>query len=231
MATKKSKNPEFVTPRGVFRYPKLNEPDYGTKDFPKPDGEYSVRLILTEEQAEPLLAKLQPVLDETVADAENKFKELPVATRKKLKEVTVNDLYQIEYDPETEEPTGNLIFKFAMKASGKTKTGKSWSRKPVLFDAKGKKLPKDSPDIWGGTEGKVAFEARPYFIAGTGAAGLKLSLNAVQIIDLVSGGGRDAEGYGFGEEDGYEADDNEDTDNGAFQDETDSGDEGDSEDF
>lgn len=231
MATnKRQKNPEFVTPRGVFRYPKLNEPDYGTKDFPKPDGEYSVRLILTEAEAEPFLKKLQPVLDEAVADAEEKFKALPVATRKKLKEVTVNDLYQIEYDPETEEPTGNFVFKFAMRASGTTKAGKKWERKPVIFDAKGKKLT-PVPQIWGGTEGKAAIEARPYFIAGTGIAGLKLSLNAVQIIELVSGGGRDAEGYGFGEEDGFEADDNEDTDNGTFQDDSGSGEEDGPEEF
>lgn len=223
MANKKPKNPEFVSPRGTFRYPKLNEPDYGTENFPKPDGEYSVRLILTEADAQPLVDQLQPHLDAAVEEAQAKFKELPVATRKKLKEVTVNDLYQIEYDPETEEATGNVIFKFAMKASGKTKDGKEWSRKPAIFDSKGKRLAKPEP-IWGGTEGKVAFEVRPYFIAGTGAAGLKLGLNAVQIIELVSGGGRDAEGYGFGAEDGYEAGDNEDAeDNGTFQDETDSG--------
>lgn len=220
MANKKPKNPEFVSPRGTFRYPKLNDPDYGTKEFPKPDGEYSVRLILSEADAQPLVDKLQPHLDAAVADAQAKFKELPVATRKKLKEVTVNDLFQVEYDQETEEPTGNVVFKFAMRASGKTKDGKAWSRKPVIFDAKGKKMVKPEP-IWGGTEGKVAFEVRPYFIAGTGAAGLKLGLNAVQIIDLVSGGGRDAEGYGFDEEDGYEASDNEDAEeNSAFSDDS-----------
>ena len=204
MANKKPKNPEFVSPSGVFRYPKLTEPDYGTDDFPKPDGEYSTRLILSEAEAQPLLHKLQPLLDVAVSEAEEAFKKLPVASRKKLGKVSVNDLCQIEYDQDTEEATGNVIFKFAMKASGKTKAGKEWSRKPVLFDAKGHKMPKP-PAIWGGTEGKVAFEVRPYFISGTGAAGLKLSLNAAQIINLVTGGGRDAEGYGFGEEDGFEA--------------------------
>lgn len=229
MANKKPKNPEFVSPRGIFRYPKLNEPDYGTESFPKPDGEYSVRLILSEAEAQPLVDKLQPLLDAAVEEGKEKFKELPVATRKKLKDITVNDLYQIEYDQETEEATGNVIFKFAMKASGVTKDKKPWSRKPVIFDAKGKKLTKPEP-IWGGTEGKVSFEVRPYFIAGTGAVGLKLGLNAVQVIDLVSGGGRNAEGYGFGEEDGYEAGDNEDSDdNGTFQDESNSGSSDDSE--
>lgn len=209
MANKKPKNPEFVSPRGTFRYPKLTEPDYGTDEFPKPDGEYSVRLILSQADAQPMLDKLQPMLDAAIADAEAKFKELPVASRKKLKAVTVNELFQEEYDQDTEEATGNFIFKFAMKASGVTKDKKPWSRKPVIFDAKGKKLV-NPPPVWGGTEGKVAFEVRPYFITGTGAAGLKLGLNAAQIIELVSGGGRDAEGYGFGEEDGFAADDDDD---------------------
>lgn len=225
MADKKPKNPEFTSPRGTYVYPKLNEPDYGTDEFPKPDGEYSLRLRLTEAEAEPLLEKLKPLLQAAYEEGRAKFAELPVATRKKLKDITENELFQVEYDKETEEPTGNVLFKFAMKASGKSKkTGKEWSRKPVIFDAKGKKMV-NAPAIWGGTVGKVSFEVRPYFIVGSGAAGLKLGLNAVQIIDLVSGGGRDAEGYGFGEEDGYEADDEQDAeDNGAFKDETAGGD-------
>ncbi|WEM05508.1 ssDNA binding protein and ssDNA annealing protein [Ralstonia phage BOESR1] len=221
MADKKQKNPEFTSPRGVFVYPKLNEPDYGNEKFPKPDGEYSVNLRMTREAAEQWInAKLKTHLDEAYAEAEAEFAKLPVGTRKKLGSVTQNDLFKIEYDKETEEETGFVTFKFAMKAGGKTKAGKEWSRKPVIFDAKGKKMVK-TPDIWGGTEGKVSFEARPYFIPGTGAAGLKLALNAVQVIDLKSGGGRDAEGYGFGEEDGYEYDEMDaKEESGGFADET-----------
>lgn len=217
MADKKQKNPEFTSPRGVFVYPKLNEPDYGNEQFPKPDGEFSVNLRLSRADAEKFIEdKLSGLLATAYTEAEEAFAKLPVGTRKKLGKVTQNDLFKIEYDKETEEETGFVTFKFAMKASGKTKQGKAWSRKPVIFDAKGRKMVK-APDIWGGTEGKVSFEARPYFIPGTGAAGLKLALNAVQVIDLKSGGGRDAEGYGFGEEDGYEYDESDasaaDTDN------------------
>lgn len=226
MADKKPKNPEFTTPRGTFVFPKLTEPDYGNEKFPKPDGEYSVNLRLSVADAEEFVeSKLRPHLNAALAAAREEFDKLPVGTRKKLKDITENDLYRVEYDKETEEETGYVLFKFAMKASGKTKAGKEWSRKPAIFDAKGKKMTK-VPSIWGGTEGKVSFEARPYFIPGTGAAGLKLALNAVQIINLVSGGGRDAEGYGFGEEDGYEYDESDaaDDDSG-FKDETAGGDE------
>jgi hypothetical protein len=106
------------------------------------------------------------------------------------------------------------------------KDNKPWNRKIALFDAKGKPILKIE-SVWGGSEVKVSYEASPYFIPGTGAAGLKLRLNAVQILKLVSGGNRDAGAYGFGEEDGFDgssvaADDAEDT--GTFKDESDSDD-------
>jgi hypothetical protein len=202
---KKEKLPSFVSPKGTFRYPSLTSPDYGNDQFPKPAGEYKVQLILTEEEAQPLLAKLQPLYDAAIAEGKEKFKELKVEQRKKLGTLKENDLYQVEYDQKTEEPTGNFIFKFTMAASGTNKkTGDAWTRKPAVFDAKGSPL-KNPPAIWGGTQGKVSFEAAPYFIPGTGAAGLKLRLNAAQIIDLVSGGAKDAGAFGFGSEDGYEA--------------------------
>lgn len=221
MADKKHKNPSFTSPRGVFRYPALSKPDYGNEEFPKPDGEFKVQLILDAATAQPLLDKIQPLYDAAIAEGEEKFKGLKVEQRKKLKELKVNDLYAPEYDRETEEETGNLIFKFAMVASGKNQKGEEWSRKPALFDAKGKPLPKTAPAIWGGSEGKVSFEAVPYFISGTGAAGLKLRLQAAQVIELVSGGQRDAGAYGFGAEDGYEAsDETEEAADGSFKDES-----------
>lgn len=222
---KRPKNVTGTTPRGVFKFPHLNKPDYGNEAFPKPNGEYKVQLILSEADAQPLIDKLQPIHDKAVEDGKEEFSKLKVEARKKLKELAVNDMYSIEYDRDTEEPTGNVIFKFTMAASGKSKKGDTWTRKPALFDAKGKPMLK-CPDIWGGTEGRVSFEVSPYFIPGTGAAGIKLRLNAVQIIDLVSGGQRDAGAYGFGEEDGYEADDSApaDDDNG-FKDESGSSDE------
>jgi hypothetical protein len=202
--TKKEKLPSFVSPKGVFRYPALTSPDYGTKEFPKADGEYKVQLILTEAEAKPLIEKLQPIFDAAISEGEEKFKELKVEQRKKLGALKVNDFYSTEYDQQTEDPTGNLIFKFTMKASGKDKKGATWERKPALFDSKGTPL-KDVKGIWGGTVGKVSFDVSPYFIPGSGAAGIKLRLNAAQVIDLVAGGGRDAEGFGFDKEDGYEA--------------------------
>src|SRR5690606_28140568 len=124
MADKKPKNPEFTTPRGTFVFPKLTEPDYGNEKFPKPDGEYSVNLRLSLADAEEFVEKkLKPHLDAAYAAAREEFAKLPVGTRKKLGDITQNDLFKIEYDKETEEETGYVLFKFAMKAGGKTKVG------------------------------------------------------------------------------------------------------------
>lgn len=202
------KSPEFTSPRGVFTSPKLSEPDFGNEKFPKPDGEYSVTVVYRADDpaVEAFIAKLKPCHDAAIKAAEEAFKKLDVGQRKKLKAVTVNDLFKTVYDNETEEPTGEIEFKFSMPASGVVKQGprkgKKWSAKPDIFDAKGRPMLK-VPAIWGGTEGKVAFEASDYFIPGSGLAGLKLRLNGAQIIELVSQGSRTASSYGFGEEDGY----------------------------
>lgn len=194
---------KLVSPKAPFRYPKLNNPDYGTNDYPIEGGQWSVQIILPVEEAKVLIDKLQPLHDKAVEEGQIKFDQLGVAQRKKLGDLKVQSFFTEEYDKETEEPTGNVIFKFKMKASGKDKkTGKPWSRKPTIFDAKGQPM-KSIPEIWGGTTGKVSFEASPYFIVGQGMAGISLNLNAVQIIELRSGGGN-AESYGFGEEEGYQ---------------------------
>ncbi|CUA90968.1 hypothetical protein Ga0061061_11723 [Chelatococcus sambhunathii] len=222
MAEAKKKLPAFKTPRLVFKFPKLVEADFGSNEYPKPDGEFSTKAIgkASDPAVQKLIAQLQPLHDAAVAKAEEEFKKLKAETRKKLGGVKVNDLYTELLDQETEEPTGEVEFKFAMKhrieIKKGPKAGTTIIKYPALFDAKGRpmvvrdrkgKVLPNAPQIWGGTVGIIAFEASDYFIPGTGAAGLKLNLTAVQIIDLVSGGQRSASSFGFGEEDGYEGED------------------------
>lgn len=207
MSETRKANPEFTSPRGVFVYPALTKPDYGTKDYPKPDGEYKVTLRVPLAVAEAWRdGPLKAIIDRARAEADVEFKKLPVATRKKLGELTWNAVGTDEYDKQTEEPTGYVLFKFTMKAGGVRKKDKSpWSQKPSVFDSKGKRLDK-VPEIWGGSEGRVSVEASPYFIPGTGAAGVSLRMKAVQLLKLVQGGSRDASGFGFvPEEDGFDA--------------------------
>lgn len=208
---KRTNAPQFTSFKGTFKYPKLNEPD--TKF--KAQGEYAVRLIgnKSDPAVEALIAKLTPMHEGAVVRGK--------ALIKKGKSLTINPLYSEVYDEATEEPTGEVEFKFSMQASGEYKSGpkagQKWTRHPGIFDAKGNAMV-NAPAIWGGTVGKVSFEVgidretgEPgYFIPGTGAVGLSLRLLAVQVIDLVSGGQRTASAFGFGEEDGYSHDPRED---------------------
>jgi hypothetical protein len=123
----------------------------------------------------------------------------------------MNPLFTTVYD-ENEEPTGQVELKLKMVASGTTKRGpregKKWARKPDLFDALGRKVTQ-KVDIWGGSELIIGFSFADggYFIPATGAAGLSLKLEAVQIITLRQGGERSADSYGFKREDGgFDAD-------------------------
>jgi len=206
---KKAKLPQFTTPCGTFKWPKLSEPDYGTKDYPAPDGKYEVKVILRADDpaTKKFIAALTPAYQDALSQGKEAFDGLKAETRRKLKAITENALFTECLDEQTEEPTGEIEFKAGMKASGEykkgPKAGKRWERKPVIVDAKGNRLV-IVPQIWGGTKGRVCVEASPYFIPGTGACGLKLNLVGVQIIELVSSGGRSAESMGFGEEDGYE---------------------------
>src|SRR3954469_13595757 len=207
MSAKRPKSPSFTTPKGVFVWPKLTEPDFKFKK----EGEFSVKLRLPLAEAKPLINKLAPLHAQAEAEGKAKLAEIPVANRKKMEakgtKFTVNPFYSSVYDEDGNE-TGEVEFKFTMTHSGQYKSGpkagQKWPRKPGVFDAKGKPVP-SSTQIWGGSIGKVAFEAAPYWVAGQLTCGLSLRLQAAQIIELVQGGQRSASSFGFGQEEGFEA--------------------------
>ena len=211
--TEERRYPAFATPRGVFKAVHLTEPDFGNEKFPKPDGEYSVTVLYRANDPAVIafLAALNPLHEEALetarAAAREALKKLPAHAHKAFGDVVNNDLFRTVFDRETEEPTGEIEFKFTMRAGGAVRQGPkkcmAWRARPDIFDAKGSLVLK-VPAIGAGTEGRIAIEASPYFIPITRVAGLMLRLKAVQIIKLVSAGARrSASSYGFGEEDGY----------------------------
>jgi hypothetical protein len=212
---KRPKRPQPIpSPKGTFKYPKLNKPDYGTDDYPDPDGSFKVKLVLDKDAAatKAFLAKLLPLWNAAIAEGQEKFSALKIESRKKLKHLSEHPLYSEVYDKETEEPTGEIEFNFKMRAAGvrKEKDGSEspWSQAPDIYDARGRLLiGKAVPLIYGGTVGVVSFVPSPFFVAGTGTAGLSYKLKAVQIVNLVTKGNRTASSYGFeAEEGGYEYD-------------------------
>jgi hypothetical protein len=111
-----------------------------------------------------------------------------------------------ELDKDGDE-TGRILINFKMKASGVTKTGKKWSQKPTIFDAKGKEM-KNPPDIYGGSTLRVSFETIGGPVASAKTFYLSNRMLAVKLLALVARGGYSADSLGMGEEeDGYEAED------------------------
>ncbi len=193
---KKVKTITGNTPAGVAVYPRLTEPD--TKF--DADGVYSLKLRLTAEESTGLIETITTVAEEAYAEA---LEAAVPKNKNKVKRATPS--FEPEVDDEGKE-TGNILFNFKMKASGvSTKTGKTWTRKPVLFDAKGKPIINPDFQIWGGSIVRVAYELVPYNSPSFGC-GCSQRLTAVQIIELREGGEKSAQEFGFGEEEGFSVD-------------------------
>ncbi len=191
------KNQTIVTPKGVARFPHLNEPDCRFNA----DGVYNVTLRLADAEAKPMIAQLTQMFDEHYA---NTLKE---QNKKTLKKGPMPWGVAQDWDSENEtkvEVPGFTDFKFTLKAMVKTKTGKTWEQKPALFDAKLKPMSPDSDPIGGGSTIKVNSEIYPWFSPSLGV-GISLRIRGVQVIELKTYTPSDGKSMGFAAEDGYEA--------------------------
>ena len=195
MAEQQSNKKEIkITPAGVALYPKLNEPD--TKF--KAEGQYSVKLRLSAEDAQELIEEIDSLADaafeEALAEAKNE--------REKKKIKRADPAYSAEEDEDGNE-TGNFLFNFKMAASGVSKkTGKEWTRTCPVFDAKRKPIDLKTVQIGGGSVVKVAYVLSPFSTAI--GVGVSLRLEAVQVLELHEWGNKDASAFGFGDEEGFE---------------------------
>ncbi|KQR67889.1 ssDNA-binding protein [Rhizobium sp. Leaf341] len=191
-------NPVLTSTKGVAVYPALNRPDTKFDEL----GQYKADIKLSQEAAAPLVAAIQKVAKEHMG------KVMPKAKNSCFESVLNDD----------GEETGEVLFKIRVKNKLRKSDGKLWDRRPLIIDAKKNDLPV-AVAIWGGTTMRVQFEVYPW---NTGAKkGISLQPVMVQVIDLVTGGGR-GDANAFDEEDGYEAEeessvsknafDNEDTD-------------------
>lgn len=187
----KTKRPRFTTPTGIAIYPRLTRPD--TKF--NADGVYQVKLAVDGALAQGMVDQIDEMMK--VALTEAKATE---AAKDKAKRKTPK---QCDPPYTVDDETGVVTFSFKRKASGiNKKTEETWKAKVAIFDAKGK--PMADPNVGGGTKMKVSYSPTTFYIAGPVGAGVKLNLEAVQIIDLVEySGGGDSSSYGFGEEEGF----------------------------
>lgn len=199
------KLPPLNTPPGVAVFPNLNVPD--TKF--KPEGEYASRLAYdpNNDKVKAMVAELERRRD---AAWDDHLASLDAGDRKKFeKAYSKAPVFTQELGKEGDE-TDRILINFKMKASGKNKkTGKEWTQKPTILDAKGRKM-ENPPDIYGGSTLRIGFETTSGPVPSSKLFYLSCRLMLVKVIELVTKGGYSADAFGLGdEEDGYEADESE----------------------
>ena len=171
--------PTKVSVAGEAIYPHLMKPDVRFNEL----GEYKVTLKIAKQDASQMVKELDQAIEDSLAKAQKDNKGKTVKSAPK---------------PYKEE-SGNVFFKFKMKASGvNKKTQEKFTQRPQLLDSKKNPIA-PSTSIWGGSIMKIAYEPFAYFTPMLGA-GISLRLKAVQVIKLVEGKSNNV----FKEEDGFE---------------------------
>ena len=178
MAKKSKKNyVKMSTPVGVAQWPHLSAPDTQYDVF----GSYSVKLVMSKDDAGPILRKC-----------------------KEVQEAIGNDsLADLPY--KKDEKTGDFILNFKMKAGGMYPDKTTWEAKPPpMFDAKG--TPMKGVAVGAGSKIKVRFQIYDWDSDKYGA-GVTLQPLAIQVLDLVEyQSSTDASDFGFEAEEGYTGD-------------------------
>ena len=174
----------ITTPKGKAVWPKVNEPD--TKF--NPEGVYSVKLHVSEEDFKAFEATLQPQLDAAYkAECERLGKpKLRMAGSVPLRITEEGDFEIYAKQKAKVETRKKEILEFSIGA----------------FDSQGKKI--EMPNVGSGSTLKLAVEPATWYVPSQGF-GYTLRLKAVQILDLCEFGESGDQGdFGFScEEDGY----------------------------
>jgi hypothetical protein len=212
--------PKGMSPRGSAVFPHTTKPDTKFKD----EGEFKTDLDVPEADAADVIAAVDEMM-EKIKNGDEKIIDLlgptmrqtyeKAAKAKKLKPADVPYRAATDRDGDAIDGVIRLRFKSVAQYTKKDgevvkgviphadRTGKIINKK----DAKGRLLPADL-DLWGGSIIKVAFSMKPW-ANPKGEYGVKLNMDAIQVIELRSGGERD---YGFGAEDGaYEIGEDDDS--------------------
>lgn len=172
---------------GKAMWAKVFEPD--TKF--DPNGTYTVDLLIPEQDAVGVCEYLDGIV-------QDRFDEEIKANPKKKARLSTRPAYEDAIDQDG-NPTGDIKFKFKLKAKVQRRDGSVYEQKPIVVDAK--RTPMEETLVGNGSKIKVAFEPVPYVLATTSQVGVSLRLKGVQVIDLVeySAGGSAM----FDDEDGY----------------------------
>ena len=170
-----------VTPVGTAIYPWLNTPDsrFG-------DPTYKVNLRLTGEDATKFIAQVDAIKEEAKAHLGVADLIVPIVPA---------------LDDDKNEIPGAFDVKTKAKAFFKQSDGTMVENNLTIVDAQKNKMDESAGTIWGGSKVKLALNVGA--VATSIYQGLMLRINAVQVIELVTGGQGGANA--FDKEDGFTA--------------------------
>ena len=203
------------TPVGRASFPHITSPDsYMGKE------QYKLKLILdpNKPDVEAFVKKVEKFVQSAKDEASAGLKEELAGldpnsenpkVKKAIKTITgqiadIDDDYRSpltqEFDRDTDEATGNLVFDMKSNASFVNKKTKEVVKLvPPLFDSEGKPMSGERPLIKGGSQ--LAAKTTLFAYAAGFGCGTSARINMVQVVKLAQGGagGGDA---GFGKVDG-----------------------------
>ena len=173
---------KVTSPKGEAFYPYLKSPEMYDGD---PVG-FTIQAVFGKKDTAALIKTIEDELERAKGDPAFKGKTWQ-------KEPTLGF---------REKQDGTIMFKFKTKHEYE-REGVIIKRKVPIFDAKGK--PDNDVNIGNGSIVKVAFQVVPFWKSARNN-GVTLYLDAVQVLTLKEyAGGGSAGAFGFGEEEGYEA--------------------------
>lgn len=195
----KSRLESFTSPAGEAVFPWLTKPD----TVHDAAGVYHTDLSIPFDLAQDFIARLEGVRDSFI-------QTLPVNQQSSLKarDVYTMEMTRPEYGSDLSpaekaavrgshvgEETGNVLFRFKLKASVQPRDGEAFTQAPIVVTADtGERV--ESP-VYGGSIIRVRGQIVPYTNAAAGIVGITLRMKAVQVIELVTAGSGGGENAGY----------------------------------
>ena len=160
----------------------------------KENGQYYIRIRLKDGEKE-TQALVDLIEKERKAAFDMAMERLETPKEKKALKLAT-PAYHTEEDDDGNE-TGYIVFNFKRNATyTDKKSGKLKALALPIFDSMGQPVDKDNLEVWSGSIVTVAFRLKPFYTASLGV-GVTQHLEAVQLIKVVSGRAKTADGYGF----------------------------------
>ena len=182
----------LTSPTAPCLWPRLTVPDTTFKA----EGEYSINLVFSAEEAEAIKEKSTAHLVQFVEEQKKLL-------GKKTLAMANASPFKADMDKDSNE-TGKVRVAFKMKASVVSKkTGNKMEFKPAVFDKFGVAF---SGDIGNGSKCRVSYEVSPWYTPALGA-GVSFRLRAVQVLEVkAASSSKDAKAFGFDTVEGEDLD-------------------------